>query len=257
MVSAEHFLELPQQRSSFLELGRVVGTPYAPTTTNTAEIETQKAEAFAAAEVYISTLLFIDLDLQFGELFAESFLHRHHQPVMSGVGVDQDHQIIGKPCVLDVGVLAVARGLFRPLQHPIHLGEVEVTEERRDHPALRDAALTVGLEHQLQQMQHVRIIHPSCHLGQQTIMSNVVKIAAQVDVYDACLVLNNRSGYPVDRFMSCPLGTISKRSRLEVCLEDRLQYELERTLHHAIPDRGNRKDADFAPVLRYFLPPGR
>jgi site-specific DNA recombinase len=168
LVSAEHFLELPQQRSSFLELGRVVGTPYAPTTTNTAEIETQKAEAFAAAEVYISTLLFIDLDLQFGELFAESFLHRHHQPVMSGVGVDQDHQIIGKPCVLDVGVLAVARGLFRPLQHPIHLGEVEVTEERRDHPALRDAALTVGLEHQLQQMQHVRIIHPSCHLRVST-----------------------------------------------------------------------------------------
>jgi hypothetical protein len=32
-------------------------------------------------------------------------------------------------CVLDVGVLAEARGLFRPLQHPIHLGEVEVTEQ--------------------------------------------------------------------------------------------------------------------------------
>src|ERR1700739_2942199 len=68
---------------------------------------------------------------------------------------------------------------------------------------------------------------------------------------------NNCSGHPLDRFMSCPLGTISKRSRLEVGLEDRLQYELERTLHHAIPDRRNRKDADFAPVLRYFLPPGR
>ena len=88
-------------------------------------------------------------------------------------------------------------------------------------------------------------------------MSDIVKIAAQIDVYDTCLLLNNCSGHPVDRFMSCPLGTISKRSRLEVCLEDRLQYELERTLHHAIPDRGNRKDADFAPVLRYFLPPGR
>ena len=57
--------------------------------------------------------------------------------------------------------------------------------------------------------------------------------------------------------MSCPLGTISKRSRLEVCLEDRLHYELERTLHHAIPDRRNRKNADFDPVLRNFLPPGR
>jgi len=117
--------------------------------------------------------------------------------------------------------------------------------------------LTIGFEHDLQQAHHVCIIHPSCHLGQQTIMSNVVKIAAQVDVYDACLVLDNRSGYPVDRFMSCPLGTISKRSRLEVCLEDRLQHELERTLHHSISDRRNRKDADLAPVLWYLLPPGR
>ena len=46
-------------------------------------------------------------------------------------------------------------------------------------------------------------------------------------------------GHPVDCFMRCPLGTISKRSRLEVCLEDRLQYELERPLHHAIPDCRN------------------
>ena len=71
------------------------------------------------------------------------------------------------------------------------------------------------------------------------------------------LRLNDRLGHPVDRFMSCPLGTISKRPRLEVRLEDRLQYELERPLHHPVPDRRNRKDADFAPVLRYLLPPGR
>ena len=176
---------------------------------------------------------------------------------MSRVGVDQDHQIICKPCILDVGVLAEARGLFRPLQHAVNLGEVEIAEQRRDDPALRNATLTVGFEHDLQQAHHVCIIYPSCHLGQQTIMPNVVKIAAQVDVYDACLVLNNRSGYPVDRFMSCPLGTISKRSRLEVCLKDRLQHELERTLHYSISDRRNRKDADLAPVLWYLLPPGR
>src|SRR5271157_1423169 len=128
LVAAEHVFELPQQRSSFLELWRVVDTPYAPTTAHPAEIETQKAEAFASTEVYVSTLLFIDLDLQFGKFFPEPLLHRHHQPVMSLVGIDQDHQIIGKSCVLDVGVLAVARGLLRPLQHPVHLGEVEVAE---------------------------------------------------------------------------------------------------------------------------------
>src|SRR5215213_4004931 len=56
--------------------------------------------------------------------------------------------------------------------------------------------------------------------------------------------------------MSCPLWPISKRSRLEVRLEDRFEYELERTLHHPIPDRRYRKNADFAPVFRDLLPPG-
>jgi hypothetical protein len=63
--------------------------------------------------------------------------------------------------------------------------------------------------------------------------------------------LNNRSGYPVDRFMNCPLGTISKRSRLEVCLEDRLQHELERTLHHSNLGSQESKGADLAPSFGF------
>ena len=42
---------------------------------------------------------------------------------------------------------------------------------------------TVGFEHQLQQMQHVRIIHPSCHLGQEPITGRLVRdvpLAAQL-----------------------------------------------------------------------------
>src|SRR6202166_1454193 len=39
-VAAEHVFELPQQCRSFLELWRVVGTPEAPKTAHTAEIET-------------------------------------------------------------------------------------------------------------------------------------------------------------------------------------------------------------------------
>src|SRR5215468_6277371 len=59
-------------------------------------------------------------------------------------------------------------------------------------------------------------------------MSNIVEVAAQIDINYARLILNNCLGYPVYRFMSCPIGTVSKRSRLEVRLKDRLQYELER-----------------------------
>src|ERR1700730_9740812 len=129
LVAAEYILELPQQRRSFLELGCVLRTPHATTTANASEVETQEAEAFASTEVYVSTLLFVNLDLQFSQLLPKPFLNRPQQPVMSWVGVNQDHQIIRKSCVLDVGVLAEARGLFRPFQHPVSLGEVQVTEQ--------------------------------------------------------------------------------------------------------------------------------
>jgi hypothetical protein len=109
LVATENILELSQQRRSFLELGCVLRTPRTPTTANAPEVETQEAEALASAEVHVSTLPFINLDLQFSQLLPEPFLNRPHQPVMSWVGVDQDHQIVRKSCVLDVGVLAEAR----------------------------------------------------------------------------------------------------------------------------------------------------
>src|SRR5271169_6784083 len=68
LVAAEYILELPQQRRSFLELGWVLSTPHATTTANASEVETQEAEALAASEVHVSTLLFVNLDLQFGQL---------------------------------------------------------------------------------------------------------------------------------------------------------------------------------------------
>ena len=106
-------------------------------------------------------------------------------------------------------------------------------------------------------MHHVIVIDSLRHLGQQTVVPNVVKVAPQIEIYDACLMLNDRLGHATDRFMSCLLGTVSKRARLEVGLEDRLQDEFEPTLYYAVPDRRNRKDTDFTSVLRYFLPPGR
>jgi hypothetical protein len=63
LVASEHVLELPQQRRPLFEFGRVVSTPYAPQTTHPAEVEPQKAEAPASAEVYDSTLLFVDFNL--------------------------------------------------------------------------------------------------------------------------------------------------------------------------------------------------
>ena len=73
-------------------------------------------------------------NLQLAELLPKSFVHCPNQPVMSLIGVDQDHQIVGEPRIFDVGVLAIAGDLPRSLQHSIHLIEVEVTEQGRDYP---------------------------------------------------------------------------------------------------------------------------
>jgi site-specific DNA recombinase len=121
--------------------------------------------------------------------------------------------------------------------------------------ALWNALLARSLQHNLQKVHDVRVVYPLCHFRQQPVVPNIVKVGAQIKVEDPRLPLDYRLSNSLDRFMSSPLGTISKRSRLEIRLEDRLEYELERALHHSVADRWNREDADFAPVLRYLLPP--
>ena len=86
-------------------------------------------------------------------------------------------------------------------------------------------------------------------------MLNCVKVGAQIKVYDAGLALNNRRRHPMHRFMRGTPGTIPVRPRLEVCLEDRLQYEPECTLNHSVPDSRDRQDTNLSSVLRYLLPP--
>src|SRR5215831_10614420 len=52
---------------------------------------------------------------------------------MTFVGVDQDQQVVCEPRIFDIGVLAVACDFPRSLQHFVHLIEVEITEQGRDH----------------------------------------------------------------------------------------------------------------------------
>src|SRR5215471_21328659 len=176
---------------------------------------------------------------------------------MSRMGVDQNHQVISESRILDPSVLTVACCLLRPLEHSVYLIEIDITEQRGGHPTLWNAASTIGFQHDLQQVHHVIIVDSFRHLGQQPVVPNVVKVAAQIKIYDARLVVNDRLGYAVDRFMCRLLWTVSERSRLEVSLKDRLQDELERTLHHPVTDRRNRKNAELSSVLRYLLPPSR
>src|SRR6516165_8374144 len=106
-------------------------------------------------------------------------------------------------------------------------------------------------------MHDIRVVNPARHFLQQPVMPDIVKVGPQVKVENPRLPLDYCFGHALDCVMCCPLGSISIRPRLEVSLEYRLEDELERTLQHSVPDRWNRKDADFTPVFRYLVLPGR
>src|SRR5215831_12094200 len=84
-------------------------------------------------------------------------------------------------------------------------------------------------------------------------MPDIVEVGSQIKIEDPRFPLHNRFSHSLDHVVCCPLGPISIRPRLEVRLEHRFEDELERTLHHSVPNRRDRQDADFAPVFRYLL----
>src|SRR5438045_1555478 len=122
-------------------LRRVMRPPGSASTAEVAEVEAQEPEAFTSLQVDCAALFIIDFNLQLAELLPKSFGHGPNQPVMSLIGVDQDHQIVCEPRIFDVDVLAIAGDFPRSLQHSIHLIEVEVTEQGRDYSALWNALL--------------------------------------------------------------------------------------------------------------------
>src|SRR3954468_23439110 len=86
-------------------------------------------------------------------------------------------------------------------------------------------------------------------------MLNVIEIGFEIQINDARLLFDNRLGHSGYGRMCCPIRSISIRPALKISFEDRLQDKLQRSLDHAITDSGYRKNADFAPILRYFLLP--
>src|ERR1700751_6166353 len=95
--------------------------PRPPSTAEVAEVEAQKSEAFTSLKVDYAALFIIDFNLQLAELLPKSFVDCPNQPVMSLIGVDQDHQIACEPRIFDLGVLAISAALPRSLKHSILL----------------------------------------------------------------------------------------------------------------------------------------
>src|SRR5580700_1279133 len=73
-------------------------------------------------------------------------------------GVHEYHLVVRKSCILDGSELFVARGLNRLFQHLVYFVQVEITEQRRNHPTLRNPFLPRCLEDHLEKPHHLVIL---------------------------------------------------------------------------------------------------
>src|SRR3984893_1909461 len=162
-ILSEDLLQLGQQRRPFLHLRRVVGSPLPVTPQNAAIFKAQESEASSLCQIDVVALFVVYLHFEFDQFLPQSLFHRPCQPVMLRMGVDQYHHVIRKPCVLNMGIWLPSGGLNRLLQHPIHLIEIEVTEQRRDHSTLGNSLLPSRLQDYLEQPHHIIILDTSSH----------------------------------------------------------------------------------------------
>jgi hypothetical protein len=138
-MASKHGLEHPQQRRPLLALRGPPRHPSTATTANPTELKAQKSEAFALREVDTSTLILVHRHLEFGKLLAEPSFHRRSKPGVSRMRVHQYHEIVSEARVFHARPLFLAGDSLRSFQHDIHLIEVDVTEQRRNHATLRNA----------------------------------------------------------------------------------------------------------------------
>src|SRR5215467_400054 len=183
-IASEDQLELAQQCRSLLGSRRVQRHPSSPPTADATELKTEKPETLPLLEIHPPALLLVHLNLEFGQFLAKSLLHCPPKPGLPRMTVDQDHQIVGEPGVLDFHPRPLASDFLRPLQHLVHLIKVEITEQGRNHPALRNTLLPRRLQQQLEQPQHLSIADPSSHFFQQEVMPYRVKVGSEIKIDD-------------------------------------------------------------------------
>src|SRR6266849_83719 len=134
LEASEPLLELPQQRRALLPLRRVLRPPASAQRARPPEVKAQESKALPPTQVHDPTLLLVQPHIEFRQLLSEPPGHRLHQPVLPTIVVHEDHQVVGIARVLDVRVRTVSRDRLGPLQHGIHLGEIDVAEEgERSH----------------------------------------------------------------------------------------------------------------------------
>src|ERR1700680_2834332 len=87
---------------------------------------------------------------------------------------------------------------LRSLQHFVHLGEVHITEQRRNSSALRNTLLTRRFQQQLEKPQDRFIAYSPRHFLQYNMMSHSVEVGSQIEIDDVGLALHDCIRYAPD-----------------------------------------------------------
>jgi hypothetical protein len=124
---------------------------------------------------------------------------------------------------------------FARSSNGIHLREIDVAEEGRNHPALRNPALSGCLQHQPEQAQDLGILNAARHLPDQQVMPDGIEVGGQIKIDHLRLPPEDRLRHPRQRVVRFPLRSIAVRPIVKARFEDRLQDEFERPLDHPIP----------------------
>src|SRR6266498_1184708 len=100
---SEDLPELFKQRCPLLQLGRIVWSPLLLKAQYTPIFKSQESEALSLLQIHHTTLVLVDLNAELRELLAQPSVYRLYEPVTPPFGVDQDHHVVRKTCILDVG----------------------------------------------------------------------------------------------------------------------------------------------------------
>src|SRR5260370_309552 len=122
----------------------------------------------ARARQMVPNLLFDHLDLERRQSLSKSPFDRRTEPALARMSVHQDHQVIGEPGVFHIRPPLNTSDRLRSLQHRVHLVEVHVTEQRRNHPALRNALPTRRVHHHPSEPQHSAAAYSTRDLHEST-----------------------------------------------------------------------------------------
>src|SRR5437899_3922489 len=111
MVS-ENRLERAQQRRPLFHPRGAKRHPSVSPTANPTEVKAEKSEALALREVHPPSLLLVHLDVERRQFLTESPFDRRAQPVLSRVGIYEDHEVIGESSVFDARPPLIAGDLL-------------------------------------------------------------------------------------------------------------------------------------------------